>query len=60
LVFGLVRELQGTEAKVSGLDVQKNNSAQGSPDGFVPSDVNKKVMLTVCSSFFSVPILKET
>jgi hypothetical protein len=35
LVFGLVRELQGTEAKVSGLDVQKNNSAQASPDSFV-------------------------
>jgi hypothetical protein len=24
-----------------------------------PSDVNKKVMLTVCFSCFSVPILKE-
>jgi hypothetical protein len=30
-----VRKLQGAEAKVSGPDVQKNNSAQGSPDGFV-------------------------
>jgi hypothetical protein len=35
LASGLVRKLQGTEAKVSGPDDQKNNSAQGSPDGFV-------------------------
>jgi hypothetical protein len=34
LAFGLVRKLQGTEAKVSGVDIQKNNRAQGSPDGF--------------------------
>jgi hypothetical protein len=27
LVSGLVRKLQGTETKVSGPDVQKNNSA---------------------------------
>jgi hypothetical protein len=25
-----------------------------------PSDVNKKVMLTMCFSCFSVPVLKET
>jgi hypothetical protein len=30
-----VRKLQGTETKASGLGVQKNNSAQASPDGFV-------------------------
>jgi hypothetical protein len=60
LASGLVRELQGTEAKVSGPDVQKNNSAQGSPDGSCPSDVNKKVMLTVCFSCLLVPILVET
>jgi hypothetical protein len=35
LVSGLVRKLQGIEAKASGLDIQKNISAQGSPDGFV-------------------------
>jgi hypothetical protein len=34
LAFGLVRKLQGTEAKVSGLEVQKNNRAQDSTDGF--------------------------
>jgi hypothetical protein len=59
LVFGLVRKLQGTEAKVSGLDVLKINSAQDSPDSFVSLDVNKKVMLTVSFFCFSVPILKE-
>jgi hypothetical protein len=37
-------------------DIQKN-SIQGSQMASCPSDVNKKVMLTVC---FSVPILKET
>jgi hypothetical protein len=35
LESGLVRKLQGTEAKISEPDVQKNNSAQGSPDDFV-------------------------
>jgi hypothetical protein len=35
LAFGLVRKLQGTEAKASGPDIQKNNNAQGSPDSFV-------------------------
>jgi hypothetical protein len=50
LASGLVRKLQGTEAKVSGPDDQENNSAQGSPDGFMCSDVNKKVMLTMCFS----------
>jgi hypothetical protein len=60
LVSGLVRKLQGTEAKVSEPDVQKNNSAQGSQMVLCPSDVNKKVMLTVWFSCFSVPVLKET
>jgi hypothetical protein len=54
-----VRKLQGTAAKVSGLGVLKINSAQGSPDSFVSLDVIKKVMLTMCISCFSVPILKE-
>jgi hypothetical protein len=35
LVSGLVRKLRGTKAKVSKPDVQKNNSAQSSSDGFV-------------------------
>jgi hypothetical protein len=34
LAFVLVRKLQGTEAKVSGVDIQKNNRAQVPPDGF--------------------------
>jgi hypothetical protein len=73
LVSGLVRKLQGTEAKsqtrlclcelVSGLvrkpDIPKN-SIQGSQMASCPSDVNKKVMLTVRFSCFSVPVLKET
>jgi hypothetical protein len=50
LASGLVRKLQGTEANVSGLDVQKNNSAQVPHMVSCPSDVNKKVMLTVCAS----------
>jgi hypothetical protein len=49
LVSGLVRKP----------DVQKN-SVQGSQIASCPSDVNKKVMLTVCFSCFSVPVLKET
>jgi hypothetical protein len=40
-------------------DVQKN-SIQGSQIALYLSDVNKKVMLSVCFSHFSVPILKET
>jgi hypothetical protein len=60
LVFGLVRKLQGTEAKVSGLDVLKNISAQVSPDSFMSFDVNKKVMLIMCFSCFFDPILKDT
>jgi hypothetical protein len=56
LASGLVRKCQGIEAKFSGPDVQKNNSAQVS----CPSDVNKKVVLTVCFSCLSDPILKET
>jgi hypothetical protein len=55
-----MRKLQGTEAKASGLDVQKNNSAQGSQMASCPSYVNKKVMLTMCFSCLSVTILKET
>jgi hypothetical protein len=35
LASGLVRKLQGTEVKVSEPDIQKNNSAQDSLDGFV-------------------------
>jgi hypothetical protein len=35
LASGLMKKLQGTEAKVSEPDVQKSNSAQGSPDGFM-------------------------
>jgi hypothetical protein len=60
LVSDLVRKLQGTEAKASEPDIQKNNSAQGSQMASCPSDVNKKVMVTMCFSCFSVPILKET
>jgi hypothetical protein len=95
---GLVRKLQGTEAKalepncacvswclalwesskelgqksqtqpclyelISGLvrkpDVQKN-SIQGSQVALCPSNVNKKVRLTLCFSSFSVTILMET
>jgi hypothetical protein len=48
LVFGLVRKP----------DVQKNH-IQCSQMASCPSDVNKKVMLIVCFSCFSVPILKE-
>jgi hypothetical protein len=48
---------------VSGLarkpDDHKNN-IQGSQMASCPSDVNKKVMLTLCFSGFSVPVLKET
>jgi hypothetical protein len=48
---------------VSGLvrkpDLQKN-SIQGSQVALCPSDVNKKVMLTMCFSCFAVPVLKET
>jgi hypothetical protein len=40
-------------------DVQKN-SIQSFKLALCPSDVNKKVMLTMCFSYFSVPILKET
>jgi hypothetical protein len=96
-VPGLVRKLQGTEAKASkpdcacvswhlafwerskelrqrpwnqtvpvwvGIwlvrkpDIQKN-SIQGSQMASCLSDVNNKVMLTVCFFCFSVPILKE-
>jgi hypothetical protein len=49
LVSGLVRKP----------DIQKNN-IQGSQMASCPSDVNKKVMLTMCFSCFSVPVLKET
>jgi hypothetical protein len=54
LVFGLVRKLQGTEAKISGLDVQKNNSAQGSPDGFMSFRCKKESYVDhvlLCSCF---------
>jgi hypothetical protein len=40
-------------------DVQKS-SIQGFQMALCPSDVNKKLMLTVCFSCFSVPVLKET
>jgi hypothetical protein len=46
LVSGIVRKP----------DVQKN-SVQGSQMASCPSDVNKKVILTMCFSCFSVPIL---
>jgi hypothetical protein len=49
LVSGLVRKP----------DVHKNN-IQGSQMASCLSDVNKKVMLTVCFSCFCDPILKET
>jgi hypothetical protein len=49
LVSGLVRKP----------NIQKN-SIQGSQMASCPSDVNKKVMLTMCFSCFSVPVLKET
>jgi hypothetical protein len=55
-----VKKLQGTEAKISEPDIQKKNSAQGSQMASCPSDVNKKVILTVYFSYFSVPIVKET
>jgi hypothetical protein len=57
LVFGLVIKLQGTEAKVSKPDVQRNNSAQVSPDGFVSFRCKKEsyadhvLLLLLCSHF---------
>jgi hypothetical protein len=73
LVLGLMRKLQGTGAKVSDQTVpvwvgiwpcekarHPENNIQGSQMASCPSDVNKKVMLTLCFSCFSVPILKET
>jgi hypothetical protein len=47
LVSGLVRKP----------DIQKNN-IEGSQMALCPSDVNKKVMLTMCFSCFSVPFFK--
>jgi hypothetical protein len=52
-----VRKLQGTEAKVS--DQILPNSIQGSQMASCPSDINKKVTLTMCFSYLSVPVLKE-
>jgi hypothetical protein len=43
LVFGLVRKLQGTEAKVSGLDVQKMTVLKVPQKASCPSDVNKRL-----------------
>jgi hypothetical protein len=55
-----VRKLQGTEAKASGLDVQKISVLKVPQMALCPSDVNKKIMLTMCFSCLSVPVLKET
>jgi hypothetical protein len=60
LVSGLVRKLQGTEAKSQNQTSRKTTVLKVPQMASCPSDVNKKVILTMCFSCFSVPLLKKT